>query len=69
MLTPAEVEDYLDAAERLGYLPMFLLALTAGGADRPEVERPGCKGADADGAGNKMQDETREENLIKNGHE
>ena len=27
---PAEVEDYLDAAERLGYLPMFLLALTAG---------------------------------------
>ena len=30
MLTPAEVEDYLDAAERLGYLPMFLLALTAG---------------------------------------
>ena len=30
MLTPTEVEDYLDAAERLGYLPMFLLALTAG---------------------------------------
>ena len=30
MLMPAEVEDYLDAAERLGYLPMFLLALTAG---------------------------------------
>ena len=30
MLTPAEVEDYLDAAERLGHLPMFLLALTAG---------------------------------------
>lgn len=30
VLTPAEVEDYLDAAERLGYLPMFLLALTAG---------------------------------------
>lgn len=30
MLTPAETEDYLDAAERLGYLPMFLLALTAG---------------------------------------
>lgn len=30
VLTPAEAEDYLDAAERLGYLPMFLLALTAG---------------------------------------
>ena len=30
VLTPAEVEDYLDAAERLGHLPMFLLALTAG---------------------------------------
>ena len=26
----SEVEDYLDAAERLGHLPMFLLALTAG---------------------------------------
>ena len=30
VLTPPEVEDYLDAAERLGHLPMFLLALTAG---------------------------------------
>mgnify|MGYP005809850679 CR=1 FL=1 len=30
VLTPAEVEDYLDAAERLGHLSMFLLALTAG---------------------------------------
>ena len=30
VLTPAEVENYLDAAERLGHLPMFLLALTAG---------------------------------------
>lgn len=30
VLMPAEVEDYLDAAERLGHLPMFLLALTAG---------------------------------------
>ena len=30
VLTPTEVEDYLDAAQRLGYLPMFLLALTAG---------------------------------------
>ena len=30
MLTPAEMEDYLDAAERLGHFPMFLLALTAG---------------------------------------
>ena len=30
VLTPAEVEDYLDAAKRLGHLPMFLLALTAG---------------------------------------
>ena len=30
VLTPAEVEDYLDAAERMGHLPMFLLALTAG---------------------------------------
>ena len=29
-LTPLEVEDYLDAAEQLGYLPLFLLALTAG---------------------------------------
>ena len=29
-LTPLEVEDYLDAAEELGYLPLFLLALTAG---------------------------------------
>ena len=30
VLTPSEVEDYLDVAERLGHLPMFLLALTAG---------------------------------------
>ena len=30
VLTPTEVEDYLDAAQRLGYLPMFLLALTVG---------------------------------------
>ena len=30
VLTPLEIEDYLDAAERLGYLPMFLLALTVG---------------------------------------
>ena len=30
VLTPTEVEDYLDAAKRLGHLPMFLLALTAG---------------------------------------
>ena len=30
VLTPAEVEDYLGAADRLGHLPMFLLALTAG---------------------------------------
>ena len=30
MLTASEVEDYLDAAERLGHLPMFLLVLTAG---------------------------------------
>ncbi|MFR1040351.1 MAG: tyrosine-type recombinase/integrase [Clostridium sp.] len=30
MLTPLEMEDYLDAAERLGYLPMFMLALTTG---------------------------------------
>lgn len=30
VLTPMEMESYLDAAEQLGYLPMFLLALTAG---------------------------------------
>lgn len=30
VLTPLEMEDYLDAAERLGYLPMFMLALTTG---------------------------------------
>ena len=30
VLTPLEMEDYLDAAERLGYLPMFMLALTIG---------------------------------------
>ena len=30
VLTPTEVEDYLDAAERLGHLSMCLLALTAG---------------------------------------
>ena len=30
VLTPLEMEDYLDAAERLGCLPMFMLALTAG---------------------------------------
>ena len=29
-LPPLEVEDYLDAADELGYLPLFLLALTAG---------------------------------------
>lgn len=29
-MTPLETEDYLDAAERLGYLPMFMLALTTG---------------------------------------
>ena len=27
VLTPLEMEDYLDAAERLGHLPMFMLAL------------------------------------------
>ena len=30
IMTPLEMEDYLDAAERLGYLPMFMLALKAG---------------------------------------
>ena len=30
IMTPLETEDYLDAAERLGYLPMFMLALTTG---------------------------------------
>ena len=30
IMTPLEMEDYLDAAERLGYLPMFMLALTEG---------------------------------------
>lgn len=30
IMTPLEMEDYLDAAERLGYLPIFMLALTAG---------------------------------------
>lgn len=30
ILSALEVEDYLDAAAQLGYLPMFLLALTAG---------------------------------------
>ena len=30
IMTPLEMEDYLDAAERLGYLPMFILALTTG---------------------------------------
>ena len=30
VLTPTEIEDYLDAAKRLRHLPMFLLALTAG---------------------------------------
>lgn len=30
VLTPLEMEDYLDAAERLVYLPMFMLALTTG---------------------------------------
>ena len=30
IMTPLEMEDYLDAAERLGHLPMFMLALTAG---------------------------------------
>lgn len=30
VLTPLEMEDYLDAAEQLGYLPMFMLALTTG---------------------------------------
>ena len=30
IMAPLEMEDYLDAAERLGHLPMFMLALTAG---------------------------------------
>lgn len=30
VLTPLEMEDYLDTAERLGHLPMFMLALTTG---------------------------------------
>lgn len=29
VLTPLEMEDYLNTAERLGHLPMFMLALTA----------------------------------------
>lgn len=33
IMTPLEMEDYLDAAERLGYLPMFMLALTTGLAE------------------------------------
>ena len=37
VLTPSEVEDYLDAAERLGHLPMFLLALTAGLRQRERI--------------------------------
>ena len=30
IMTPLEMEDYLDAAEQLDYLPMFMLALTTG---------------------------------------
>ena len=30
VLTPLEMEDYLNTAERLGHLPMFMLALTTG---------------------------------------
>ena len=30
IMTSLEMEDYLDAAEQLGYLPMFMLALTTG---------------------------------------
>ena len=30
VLTPLEMEDYLNTAERLGHLPTFMLALTAG---------------------------------------
>lgn len=30
IMTPLEMEDYLDAAERLGHLSMFMLTLTAG---------------------------------------
>lgn len=30
VMTPLEMEDYLDAAERLDYLPMFMLALMTG---------------------------------------
>lgn len=30
VMTPLEMEDYLDAAEQLGYLPMFMLALMTG---------------------------------------
>ena len=30
MLTPLEMEDYLDATERLEHLPRFMLALTIG---------------------------------------
>ena len=30
ILSALEIEDYLDAAAQLGYLPMFMLALTAG---------------------------------------
>ena len=30
VLTDREIEDYLDAAQELGYLPIFLLALEQG---------------------------------------
>ena len=40
VLTPAEVEDYLDAAEWLDYLPIFLLALTAGLRQGEPVDVP-----------------------------
>ena len=30
VMTPLKMEDYLDAAEQLGYLPMFMLALMTG---------------------------------------
>ena len=49
VLTPTEVEDYLDAAQRLDYLPMFLLALTAGLRQGELI--PGCERADTDHLG------------------
>ena len=60
VLTPLEMEDYLDAAERLGHLPMFMLALTTGLCPHPRGVRGEAESVDCGDEGRDCGTETAE---------